>query len=193
MKWSGISKKKKAYLMAFAGLASVLVWAFISAGVITHDFNRNQLSTDGNRQEADISGIILTETKDKQKYWELYGEKGTYDSSSQISIMDNVVGNFYKNNEVSMSFQSSKGTYNAETNVIILYENTYVVLKDGITLKADRLKYSGSNAPIIAKNNVIITKDRDFMAKADEVEINPNFESFKIKGKTTTNIYEDKR
>ena len=35
-----------------------------------------------------------------------------------------------------------------------------------------------------------ITKDNEFIAYADEITINPNFESFKIKGKTTTKIFD---
>ena len=107
--------------------------------------------------------------------------------------MDNVVGNFYKDNEVSMSFQSSKGTYNAQKKVIMLYQDTFIVLKDGMTLKADRLRYPGGDEPIIAKGNVKITRGNQFSATADEIEISPDFESFVIKGKTTSNIYEEKK
>ena len=38
-----LSKKQKAYIGAFAVIVSLLMWAFISAGVITHNFNRSQL------------------------------------------------------------------------------------------------------------------------------------------------------
>lgn len=191
--WNKLSRKKKAYIYAFAALASIMLWAFISAGIITHDFNRSQLSVDKDKQEALINGIILTETKDHQKYWELYGESGTYDSTNQVAMMDNVLGNFYKDNEVSMSFQSSKGTYNAEKKIIVLYNDTFVALKDGTTLKADRLRYPGTNEPIIAKGNVKITRGGQFVAFADEIEISPDFESFKIKGHTTSKIYEEKK
>lgn len=193
MKWSNLSKKKKAYICAFAVLASIMLWAFISAGIITHDFNRSQLSVDKDKQEATINGIILTETKNETKYWELYGETGSYDSTNEIAMMDNVIGNFYKDNEVSMSFQSSKGTYNASKKIIILYQDTFVVLKDGTTLKADRLRYPGNNQPITAHGNVRITRGNQFMALADEIEISPDFESFKITGKTISKIYEEKK
>lgn len=190
--WNNLSKKKKAYISAFATLASVLVWAFISAGVITHDFNRSQLSVDKDRQEALINGIILTETKDEKKYWEIYGETGSYDSRNEVAMMDNVIGNFYKENEVAMSFQSSKGTYNAVKKVIMLYQDTFVVLEDGTTLKADRLRYAGNDSPIIATGNVEITREQSLLATADEVIISPDFDSFKIKGHTTSKIFDTK-
>lgn len=190
--WSNLSRKKKAYIYAFAALASIMVWAFISAGVITHDFNRSQLSTDKDRQEALINGIILTETKDEKKYWEMYGETGAYDSNNEIAMMDNVIGNFYKENKVGMSFQSSKGTYNASTKVIVLYQDTFIVLEDGTTLKADRLRYAGSDRPVVATGNVKITRDNNFVATADKVEISPDYEHFKITGNTTSKIYDTK-
>lgn len=190
--WSNLSRKKKAYIYAFAALASIMVWAFISAGVITHDFNRSQLSTDKDRQEALINGIILTETKDEKKYWEIYGETGSYDSNNEVAMMDNVIGNFYKENEVAMSFQSSKGSYNSKTRVIVLYQDTFIVLEDGTTLKSDRLRYAGNDEPIIATGNVQITRDNNFVATADKVEISPDYGHFKISGNTTSKIYEAK-
>ncbi len=190
--WRNLSRKKKAYVGAFAALASVMVWAFVSAGVITHDFNRSQLSTEKDRQEAWINGIILTETKNEKKYWEIYGETGSYDSKNEVAIMDNVIGNFYKENEVAMSFQSSKGSYNSNTKIIVLYQDTFIVLEDGTTLKADRLRYAGNDQPIIATGNVKITRDDNFVATADKVEISPDYEHFKIIGNTTSKIYETK-
>ncbi len=190
--WSNLGRKKQAYIGAFAVLASVMIWAFISAGVITHDFNRSQLSVDKDRQEALINGIILTETKDEKKYWEIYGETGSYDSNNEVAMMDNVIGNFYKDNEVAMSFQSSKGTYNATSKVIVLYQDTFIVLDDGTTLRADRLRYAGNDQPIRANGNVKITRDNNFLATADEVIISPDFESFKISGNTTSKIFETK-
>ena len=67
--WSNLNKKKKAYIAAFAAIASIMIWAFVSAGVITHDFNRSQLSVDKDRQEALINGILLTANKNGQKNW----------------------------------------------------------------------------------------------------------------------------
>ncbi len=193
MKWRDLSKKKKAYLLAFAGFVGILLWAFISAGVITHNFNRSQLSTDQDRQEALINGIILTETKDDKKYWEIYGETGTYDSINGVALLDNCIGNFYDdNNEVSMSFESSKGTYNSKKTQIIMYNDTRIVIKDGIMLEADRLTWTGRENPVIAKGNVRITRHGQFLATANEVEISPEYDKFKITGNAVSKMYDSK-
>ena len=59
-----MSRKKKAYIAAALALVGILAWAFISAGIITHNFNRSQLTNSEDRQEAQINGIILTEDCD---------------------------------------------------------------------------------------------------------------------------------
>lgn len=192
-KFDSLSKKRKAYLSAFLVFLAVMLWAFISAGVITNNFNRSQIQTDQDRQEALIQGIILTETKNNKKYWEIYGEDGNYDSKNGIAMLNNVIGNFFDSSEnVSMSFESSKGTYNENKKQIILYDNTYIVLKDFTTLKANKLEWSGTDMPITAKGNVTITRNDEFLAVADEVIISPDYESFKIVGNTTSKIYSDK-
>lgn len=191
LKYNSLGKKQKAYLGAFVLFLAVMMWAFISAGVITHNFNRSQIQTDRNKQEALINGIILTETKDSVKYWEIYGETGNYDSNNGVAMLDNVIGNFYDtNNEVAMSFESSKGTYNENKKQIILYDNTYIVLKDLTTLRANKLEWSGADVPIVAKGNVVVTRGDEFVAKANEIEISPDYETFKIIGDTVSKIYE---
>lgn len=188
-----LTRKQKAYAGAFAAIVGLLAWAFISAGVITHNFNRSQLQTDQDRQEALINGIILTETKDEKKYWEIYGETGNYDSKNGVAMLNNVVGNFYDdNNEVSMSFESSKGTYNEKKEQIILYDDTFIVLKDLTTLRANRLVWSGKDIPIIAEGNVRITRKSDLLSTAKKVEISPDYEKFKIIGNTVSKVYSDK-
>lgn len=188
-----LSRKQKAYIGAFAAIVGLLAWAFISAGVITHNFNRSQLQTDQDRQEAMINGIILTETKDEKKYWEIYGETGNYDSKNGVAMLDNVIGNFYdENNEVSMSFESSKGTYNEKKEQIILYDDTFIVLKDLTTLRANKLVWTGKDVPIVAQGNVRITRKSDLLATAKKVEISPDYNTFKIIGNTVSKVYSDK-
>ena len=107
--------------------------------------------------------------------------------------MDNCIGNFYgDDNEVSMSFESSKGTYNEQKKQIIMYDDTTIVIKDGTVLEADRLTWSGSEKPVIAKGNVKITRGKELYATADEVEISPDYNDFKIKGHAVSKLYDTK-
>lgn len=184
-----MSARKKAYAVSFLVFIFILFFSFLYAGNLTDGFSRSQVKTGKDRQELEVSSMILTETKEDKKFWEIYGETGTYNSDEKIALLKNVIGNFYKDNEVVMSFESSKGTYNEEKNQIILYDNTYIVLKDGISLNADRLVWSGSDKDIIAKGNIRINKNGELTATGEEVIISSNYNHFTLKGKTTSKIF----
>jgi len=190
MNLKNLSKRQITYLGLILAVVGVLAWAFVSAGIITHNFNRDQLIGTENRQELDISGIILTETKDDKKYWEIYGEKGYYNSDNKVALLENVTGNFYKDNEVSMSFESSNGTYNEIKKEIILYAGTHIVIKDGTSLWADRLTWSGSDKEIVAKGHIKINRNNELIATAEKAVISPDYAHFKIIGKTVSKLYD---
>lgn len=187
-----LTKKQKIYVGLFLAVAGVLAWAFISAGVITRNFNRQQLIGTENRQQLDVSGIILTETKNGKKYWEIYGENGYYNSDNKVALLENVTGNFYSGKEVSMSFESSKATYNEVKKQIIMYSNVHIVIKDGTSLYCDRLTWSGSDKDVVAKGNIKINRDNELVATAQEAVISPDYANFKIIGKTVTKLYQIK-
>jgi LPS export ABC transporter protein LptC len=193
MKFSNIPKKKRFAILVILAITGVLAWAFITAGIITHDFNKKEASIGADEQEAIVHGIILTETKEEQKFWELYGETGKWDSTKGVAQLDKVVGNFYKDNEVSMSFESSKGTYNSKDGDITLYEDTFIALKDGITLKADNLHWINSRTPVVAEGHIRIQKGKELLSTADKIIISPDYNSFKIEGNTVSKVYEDKK
>jgi LPS export ABC transporter protein LptC len=191
MKFKKLSKKRTAYLTAFLIFAGVLIWAFLSAAVITHNFHRSQLSGDANKQELNTSDIILTESRGGKKYWELYGAKGAYSSDNKTAVMSNVTGNFYdKSNSVSMSFLSSKGTYDAEKKEIILYNKTHIVIKDGTSLYCDRLVWSGSDKAIVATGHIKIQRNKQILSTANKAVISSDYATFKIIGHTKTRLYD---
>ena len=184
-----MDKKKRAYLFVTLGVVLVMLWAFISAGFITSNFNRAQVKGGANDQKVDAFGLIITETKQGQKYFEIYGESGSYSNDHSVATLNNVVGNFYKDGEVAMSFQSSKGSYDEKQGVITLHEHTYIVLKDETSLEADRLTWSGSDKDTVAEGNVKIKKSDEMYALADKCVIGPGYEKFKIIGQTQTKLY----
>ncbi len=188
-RFKNLDKKKRSYFIAIFAVIFVMAWAFISAGLITANFNRAQLKGNQDEQKVDAVGIIITETKDGNKYFEIYGETGHYSNDHSIATLHNVIGNFYKDNEVAMSFQSSKGTYDEKTGVITLYENTYIVLKDNTSLNTDKLIWSGSDKETVAEGNVLIKKNNEMIATAQKGIIGADYEKFKIIGKTQTKIY----
>lgn len=191
-RFKNLDKKKCTFLFAVLGVVIVMSWAFISAMIITSNYSRSQLKGSANEQKVDAVGIIITETKDSNKYFEIYGETGSYSNDNNIATLYNVIGNFYKDNKVSMSFQSSKGTYNEKTGVITLFENTYIVLEDSTSLNTDKLTWSGSDKETVAEGHVVIKKNNEMIATADKGFISAGYEKFKIAGNTKTRLYERK-
>lgn len=182
-------KRKKIYTIIISSIVLVMGWTFISAGIITENFNRSQMRNGANDQKVNANGIIITETKNGTKYFEIYGENGSYNNQDKIATLNNPVGNFYKGNEVSMSFQSSKGSYDERNRTITLYDNSYIVLKDETSLEANRVFWSGSDQDTIAEGNVKIKKGRELIATADKCIIRAGYDSFKISGRTKTQIF----
>jgi LPS export ABC transporter protein LptC len=192
MDFKNLPKKKRLYVILSLTLLGIMAWAFVTALILTHDFNKKQIANSDN-QEAFVNGIILTETKNDTKYWEIYGDTGKWDSEMGIAQLNKVIGNFYKDNEVSMSFESSKGTYNSKEGDITLYEDTFIVLKDGITLNADKLHWINSDSPIVAEGHIKIQKGKELLSTAEKITISPDYNSFKISGNTVSKVYEDKK
>ena len=188
-RFKNLDRKKRSYLIAICIIILVMGWAFISAGIITGNFNRSQLKGAENEQKVDAKGIIITETKEGKKYFEIFGESGHYSNDNSIATLNNVICNFYKDGEVSMSFQSSKGTYNEKTGVITLYDHTYIVLNDGVSLNTDKLIWSGSNKDTIAEGNVVIKKNNEMTSLAEKCIIGADYNKFKIIGKTRTQVW----
>ncbi len=187
-----MDSKKRSYFIAIFLTIFIMAWAFISAGVITGNFNRAQIKGKEDQQHVDAKGIIITETKQGKKYFEIYGENGNYSNDHSIATLNNVVGNFYKDGAVAMSFQSSKGTYNEKTGIITLFENTYIVLNDGVSLNADKLIWQGNDKETIAEGHVVIKKNNEMMSTADKGIIGADYKDFKILGNTKTQVYEKK-
>lgn len=188
-RWAKMSKRQRSYFILTVTISIILLWAFITAGIITANFNRNALRSGQDKQEMQVSSIILTETKDGQKFWEIFGETGKYSSNNKVAKLSNVVGNFYKDNKVEMSFESSKGIYNEETQQIILYENVFVVLLDNTALQADKLIFDIRSKTIDVEGNVIIKKQKSFSAVAERGRIEDEYTRFRIIGKTVSKVY----
>ncbi len=187
-KFKSIDKKKHTYLIASLAFIFIMLWAFITAGIITGNFNRSQLCKQ-DEQKVDAIGIIITETKQGTKYFEIYGENGNYSNDHSVATLNNVLGNFYKDGEVAMSFQSSKGTYDENAGTITLYDNTYIVLKDGVSLNTDKLTWQGSDKETIAEGHVVVKKNNEVTSTANKGIISPGYQKFKIVGNTTTKIW----
>ena len=183
------SKKNIAYFSLFAIIFIGCLWAFIYAGMITKTFKNKIIDQTYKNKEANIESLLVTETKDGQKLWELYADTGMYTDSDNVVLLENLIGNFYDGDKVKASFKADKGTYNATKKQIILYDNVLLVYMDGTNIGTTRLTYSGKNEDIIAEGNVRIEKPCEAVIIGNKAVLDGNYSDFHIVGRTQTQFY----
>ncbi|CDC21172.1 MAG: LPS export ABC transporter periplasmic protein LptC [Candidatus Gastranaerophilaceae bacterium] len=184
-----MSKRKITYIVILSLVVLGCAWAFISAGVITKNFKKEAINNAGEKQKLNIENLIITETKEDKKYWELYAESGYYDSQNKVAILYNVIGNFYDDDKVVLSMESSKGTFSEETKKVVLYENSYFIYKDGTDVRADRFVWQGNDKDIVAQGNVIIRRNGELRTFSNEAVLTNQMTSVRIKGRSKTELY----
>lgn len=184
-----MQKRKIAYIIILAAIAIGCLWAFISAGVITKNFKKEALNKAGEKQELNIENLIITETKEDKKYWELYAESGYYDSNDKVAILYNVIGNFYNDDKVVLSMESTKGTFDEATKKVVLYEDSYIIYKDGTNVKADRFTWQGNDKDITAQGNVVIRREGEIRTFSNEAILGNKMTTVKIKGRSRSELY----
>ena len=184
-----MQKRKIAYIAILSLVVIGCLWAFIAAGVITKNFKKEALQTAGEKQKLDIKDLLITETKDDKKYWELYADSGYYDSQNKVVILYNIIGNFYNDDEVVLSMESTKGTFNEETKRVVLYENTYIIYTDGTNVRANRFTWQGNDKDIVAQGDVVIKRNNEIKTYSNEAYLGNNMKNIRIKGRSKTELY----
>lgn len=185
-----MKKRSIGYIVLLVVVIIACLWAFISAGMITKNFKKRLADDSLGKKELTIQNLLVTETKDGVKNWELFAESGYYDNNNQVALLNDIVGNFYKDNEVIASFESSRGTYNQVKNQIVLYEKTLIVYKDGSNVSANRMTWSGKNTDIDAVGNVRLELPSKVVVYSDKAVLNSEFNNLKVFGRTKTEIYD---
>ncbi len=182
-------KKNILYIIAFSILVFACLWAFISASVITNSFRNKIINQTYQNREANIESLLVTETKDGRKLWELFAEQGMYTDTNNIVLLEGIIGNFYGDNIVKASFKADNGTYNTTKKEIILYDNVILIYKDGTNISAQRIKYSGKNTDIIAEGDVRIERPHEAVLIGHKAILDGNYKDFHIEGRTQTQFY----
>ncbi len=184
-------KKKRniAYVVLFSVIIIGCLWAFISASVITKTFKNKIIDQTYKNKEANIESLLVTETDQGKKLWELYADTGMYTDADNIVLLENLIGNFYEDDKVKASFKADKGTYNSTKKQIILYDNVVLVYIDGTNIMTDRLIYSGKNEDIEAIGNIRIEKPNEAIIMGNKAVLKGDFSDFHIIGRTKTQFY----
>lgn len=183
------SKKNIAIIAGFLSVIILCAWAFVSAGVLTKSFKTKIEEQTYKNKEANIESLLVTETDDGKKQFEMYAETGRYSDNDHVVFLTDLVGNFYEEDRVKASFKSDQGTYNTITKKIVLKQNVLIVYEDGTNVAADLLEYNGKNEDIIATGNVRIEKPNEAVIMGAKAILEGDYSDFHIQGKTETHFY----
>ena len=185
----GLSKKK-IYFIVFLSIAILCTAGFLWAWFVTRDIRKNVSGALNQSQKVIVKNLILTETKEQKKYWELYAKTGAYESSNKVVILTEIIGNFYdKDNNVALSFESPLGTYEDLTKTVTLQGETLIVSKDGSSILADKIEWGGKNSDIIATGNVRIKRNKELATISEKAVFNSDLTFFKIIGNSKTMLF----
>ena len=183
--------KKKIYTAVFLTVFGICLFGFIWSWIVTKDIRSNAVSDDVKSRKVTVGNLILTETKDEKVYWEQKKKKGSYDSATGLVVLEDATGNFYnKENEVVLSIESNKGTYKEDERIITLEGDTFIVAKEGYSIKADKIVWKGRDEDIIAEGNIIVQSKDQFEATSEKAIFNYDFTKFRIEGNCKSSVYE---
>ena len=183
------NKKNLAYIILFSVIIIGCLWAFISASMLTKSFKNKIIDQTYNNKEANIENLLVTETKEGEKLWEMYADTGHYSDIDNVVFLENIIGNFYEGKNVKASFKADRGTYHSIKKEIILYDNVLLVYDDGTNIQTDRIKYAGKNEDIVAQGNVRIEKPNQAIVYGGKAVLKGDFSDFHIEGRTKTKFY----
>ena len=184
-------RKRTKFSIAFIiSLFILITIALIYTNKWTKDF-QEFLKTQGGIEHATVNDVVITETKDGIKEWEVYAAVAEYDNDKVTATMHDIVGNYYKNNEVVMSFTAPRGKYNSENKKIELSDSVKIVGKDNIKLTADKISWTTTEDKIYAEGNIIINKNNELIALSEKGAVTRDFKFMEISGKAELRVYKE--
>ena len=175
------------FIFILLGLVTI---AFVFASKWTRDF-QELLASQGGVEHAKVNDVVITETKDGLKYWEIYAAVGEYDAAKVQATLTDIVGNYYQNNEVVMSFTAPKGVYNSENKEVSLLENVRVVGKNDAEMTANKISWVTTDNIIKAEGNVTINKANELIALSNKAAVTTDFKNIEIIENAELRVYKD--
>ncbi|MFA6990191.1 MAG: LPS export ABC transporter periplasmic protein LptC [Candidatus Gastranaerophilaceae bacterium] len=174
------------FIIFIVGLS---IWAFITSSKITNDFNQKFTDKELPKEEVKVQELLITETREGKKYWEVYADKGFYDNKQNKVILTKVIGNFYSKGEVVMSFEAPTGEYASAKRQVKLCGGAKILSNDNTLIKANEVVWMGTIDEIHSKGNVKIIKSGKLITYSDSSIFNTDFSKFEIYGHTEAKIY----
>lgn len=188
-----MSKKLTISLIIIAVITVLSIWAFNSSMNLTKNVNRFEQEEDlDGADKAKVEELIITETRNSQKFWEVYASSGQYDHEKNMAKLTEVKGNFYKNNKVVLSFDAPIAFYNDKNKEIKLSGGARALTDDNVFITAKEFNWAGNKDEITAKNNVRISRGQ-FLSTGNLSKFSTDFSRFEMSGNVKTNMFKSNK
>ena len=187
-----MTKKSIFSLVLLTFLALLSIGAFIISKNLMGSVNISENEEIGD-EKINIKELIIIETKNGEKFWEIYADSGKYDNGTNIAVLSNIIGNFYKNEIVILSIVSPEAIYDSSKKEIKLQGGAEAANNKDIYIKADEICWSGAKDEITAKGDVKIIKENELMTISDESFFDSDFTNLKLSGNSNAYIFSIKK
>jgi LPS export ABC transporter protein LptC len=178
-----MSKKLKILISILVVITFISTWAFFVSKKMTKNIVKPPETQSINDENANVQELILTESKDGKKYWELYAKSGDYDSITNQVHLKSVNGNLYKNDRVVLSFAAPSAIYYDKKKEIKLYGGSRAATSNNILITANELYWKSKDDIMIATENVKIRKSSDLLVTGDKAIFSTMTNKIKMIGK----------
>ncbi len=186
-------KKRTKFSIIFIVLCLILgVVVVIYATKMTSDFKKLVSGNDA-VENVLVHDVVLTESKDGEKSWEVYAATGHYDIQKVVASLNDIVGNYYEKGEVVMSFTAPNGSYNSETKELKLFGVVKIVGKDDAKVTTNSISLVTSEDKIKAEGNIVINRANEVIALANKGSVSTDFKNFELYDNAEIRVYKDKR
>lgn len=165
------------------------LWAFIMSGNILKKTEVAEKNDSGISEEVTLRELVITETREGKKFWEVYADSGRYDNGSNVAILKNITGNFYDGDKVILSLASPTATYDNNTKEIKLQGGVEAMNDKNVYLRADEVSWKGAKNNIVASGNVKIIRENQVMTVSDKSVFNTDFSNLEISGNSNTYVF----
>jgi LPS export ABC transporter protein LptC len=171
-------------------ILAVSIWAYSVSVDITKDLKETREFTEKSNENVVVRGLLLTETKEGKKFWEVFAQEGEYLNNKSIANMKSVEGNIYKDNKLILSFKAPKATYFADDKELKLSGGVVAASDSKMILSSKELEWSNKDDLFYASGNVKIKQEKKFLSTGNYSVFNRTFTDFKMSGNAKTRIYQ---
>ena len=181
--------KRSIFSLIFLAIFGILsTWAFIVSKNIMGEINIADNSPQADEQ-VDLRELIITETKEGKKFWEIYADSGHYNNGTEKAVLKNISGNFYKEGNVVLSVASPVAVYDSEKKEIRLKGGAEALNDKDIYIEAEEICWAGAKDKINARGDVKIIRNKQVMTVSDESSFDTDFTNLKITGDANTYVF----